>query len=110
MTQPYTWAIEVLRRRRTERNAKTPDQIFLQREKAKDKIKEITINHCSYDIEEFFKRFDRVVMNARSIGCVLTDTYLITLFAEGCSSQRAFESRTAIVHLEPEEKVQTNLL
>jgi hypothetical protein len=46
-TQPYTWAVEVLRRLRTERNAKTPDQIFLQREKAKDKIKEITINHWS---------------------------------------------------------------
>jgi hypothetical protein len=46
----------------TERNALTPDQIIEQKENAQDKIKQVMISDFGYDIDEFFKGFDRAVV------------------------------------------------
>jgi ribosomal protein L34E len=99
--QPYGWAVEILRRLMTERNASTPDQLFEQQERAKDRIKEIKIADCSYDINEYFKRFDRAVVAARAIGVDFTERYLIKLFADGCLPHKDLKSRASMVHLEP---------
>ena len=34
------------------------DELFLRQEKQKDRLKELTISACNYDLDIFFKEFD----------------------------------------------------
>jgi hypothetical protein len=97
---PYKWSVERLRNLVAESNAKTKVEKFKKQEKEKDKIKNLKISQCSYDINLFYQIFDRNVVSAKNVGCDLPEEYLITLFAEGCSDHRDLKSRTAIVDME----------
>jgi hypothetical protein len=62
---------------------------------------------CSYDLDEYYKRFDRCVVAAQNIGCDLTENYLMKLFAKGCSDHRDLKSRADMVHLELKDEIST---
>ena len=98
--KPFTWAVETLRKFFVKGNADSKEKIFVQRESAKDNIKKIRISDCSYDLDEYYRRFDTSVVAALNIGCDLPEYYLITLFVEGCSEHRALAERTQLIHLE----------
>jgi hypothetical protein len=71
--KPYKWAVEVLRKIYAQGNAMNEERLFEEQELAKDKIKTLNMASCSYDLDEYYKRFDRCVVAAQNIGCDLTE-------------------------------------
>jgi len=100
--KPYTWAIEVLRKAKVRGNSKKVEDLFTKRENAKDKIKALKISSCKYNLEEFYKRFDRAVVFASSIGCELPEKYLMKLFAEGVMEHKDLSARASMIDLDLE--------
>lgn len=99
----FTWAVERLKKMIVESNASNDvDANFELREHLKDNLKRITIAKCNFDLDEYFKRFDRAVIAVLNVGCNLSENYLKKLFANGCLGHADLKSRAAIVHLEPD--------
>jgi hypothetical protein len=57
-------------------------------------------------LDEYFKRFDRAVLEAREVGCELIEQYLIKIFAQGCLTHKYLKDRAVIVHLEDNSEIQ----
>jgi hypothetical protein len=100
---PYTWAIGALEKAVVKANASTKDEMFIRQESEKERLKELTIAKCNYDLDLFYKEFDSRVNAALSIGCELPEKYLLTLFSEGCQGHRDLKIRASLVHAEDQK-------
>lgn len=72
-------------------------------ERAKDEIKRLRIEECKYNIEEYYKRFDRAIARATLRGCKWNEEFVKRLFAKGCSGHKDLSSRCDLIHLEEVE-------
>ncbi len=54
--QPFSWAVETLKKSVLE-------------ERLEDNLKRIKISQCSFDLEGYYKSFDKAVIAAQNVGC-----------------------------------------